>query len=169
MKILVTSDSHGNSTLLYKAAEKENPDMFIHLGDIEDDADEVAKRIGAPKIPCVFIKGNCDSYYSRGNLQSSAVFSLKGHRFYCTHGHIQSVNYGLDKLVFYALDEDCDIALYGHTHIPFNEFIEGSFGAGKVHVMNPGSIALPRGGSSRSYMVIDLKDSGAYNVELKTL
>lgn len=168
MKILLVSDSHGRSDLLYKAYDLEKPDMVIHLGDLEDLKATVETRLGSPKTPCVFIKGNCD-YRSQGDLRNQSVFSLHGHRFYCTHGHLEHVNYGLERLVYYAEDQRCDIAIYGHTHVPYDGFIDGSFGGPKVHVLNPGSIALPRGGSSRSYMIMNLKDSGAYDVELKLL
>lgn len=168
MKILIASDSHGRSDRLFRAADLEHPDMIIHLGDLEDMRNSVEQRLGAPKVPCVFIKGNCD-FRSQGELLPSSVFTLKGHRFFCTHGHLYSVNYGIDTLVYAAEENNCDIVLYGHTHIPFNDFVDGSFGRPKVHVLNPGSISIPRGGSSRSYMVMDLRDSGAYDVFLKTL
>lgn len=168
MKILIVSDSHGRSDRIYQAADLEKPDMIIHLGDLEDMKSSVEQRLGAPKIPCVFIKGNCD-YRSQGDLMSVSDFHLKGHRFFCTHGHLYSVNYGIDTLVYAAEEKNCDIVLFGHTHRPFNEFVEGSFGRPKVHVLNPGSISLPRGGSPRSYMIMDLRDSGAYDVTLKTL
>jgi phosphoesterase, MJ0936 family len=168
MKILVVSDSHGNSELLYRTADKEHPDMFIHLGDLEDSRQNVEKRIGAPNVPCIFIKGNCD-YFSGDDLKDRSVFKLKGHKFLCVHGHVQSVGYRKDSLLYTAAEEGCDIVLYGHTHVPFDEFIEVPFENRKVHVMNPGSIALPRGGSSRSYLVIDMSDSGAYESEFKSL
>ena len=168
MKILIVSDSHGNSDRIFRAYDAEKPDMVIHLGDIEDNVAQVADRLGSPKTPCVFIKDNCD-YLSQRELQGFSVFTLKKHRFYCTHGHHVKVNYGLDTLLYTAEENNCDIALYGHTHIPLNEFMEGSFGGPKIHVLNPGSISLPRGGSQRSYMVMELYDSGAYDVRLKTL
>ena len=168
MKILIVSDSHGRSDRVYQAVDLEKPDMIIHLGDLEDTVSSVEKRLGAPKIPCVFIKGNCD-FRSQGDLQDWSVFTLKGHRFFCTHGHLVNVNYGLDRLIYAAMENNCDIALYGHTHVPFDGFEDSSFGAAKVHVLNPGSISIPRGGSSRSYMIMDLRDSGAYDVTLKTL
>ncbi|MBR1797596.1 MAG: metallophosphoesterase [Clostridiales bacterium] len=168
MRILIMSDSHGRSDLIYQVAALENPDMFIHLGDLEDMRDTVERRIGAPELPCIFIKGNCD-FSSQGDLWNMSVFNLKGHKFYCTHGHLMYVNYNLEKLVYTAEENGCDIVLYGHTHVPFNEFLDGSFGRPKIHVLNPGSIALPRGGSKPSYMIMNLKDDGAYDVELKTL
>lgn len=168
MKILIVSDSHGRSDRIYRAFDTEKPDMVIHLGDLEDMKASVEQRLDSPRIPCVFIKGNCD-YNSQGELMPFSVFTLKGHRFFCTHGHLYSVNYGVDTLVYAAEEKDCDIVLYGHTHRPCDEFVEGSFGRPKVHVLNPGSISLPRGGSQRSYMVMDLRDSGAYDVRLVTL
>ena len=168
MKILIVSDSHGRSDRIFRAADIEKPDMVIHLGDLEDMADPVMQRLGSPKIPCVFLKGNCD-YSSQGDLQSMSVFTLKKHRFFCSHGHLVKVNYGLETLLYTAEENRCDIALYGHTHVPMNEFMEGSFGGPKIHVLNPGSISLPRGGNERTYMVMELSDSGAYDVKLKTL
>ena len=168
MRILIVSDSHGRSDRLYQAADIENPDMIIHLGDLEDTVDPVAARLGAPKIPIVFIKGNCD-FRSQGDMQDHSVFTLKGHRFYCTHGHLVHVNYGIDTLLYTAEENRCDIALYGHTHVPCDEFADGSFGGPKIHVLNPGSISRPRGNSQRSYMIMNLKDDGAYDVALKTL
>lgn len=168
MKILIVSDSHGRSDLVYKAADHEKPDMIIHLGDLEDTVAFVEKKLGSPKIPCVFIRGNCDSR-SQGEMQGWSVFMLKGHRFFCTHGHIVGVNYGLDRLIYAAEENNCDIALYGHTHVPFDGFSEGYGGRPKIHVLNPGSINIPRGDSVRSYMIMDLRDSGAYDVTLKKL
>ena len=47
MKILIASDSHRMSANLKTAVEREKPDMFIHLGDIEDDPRQVASRLPA--------------------------------------------------------------------------------------------------------------------------
>ena len=48
----------------------------------------------------------------------------------------------------------CDVALFGHTHIPFYEVMND------VHVFNPGSPSSPRGRSEPSYGVITISDSG---------
>ncbi|MCR5049193.1 MAG: metallophosphoesterase [Saccharofermentans sp.] len=168
MKILIVSDSHGRSDLLYRVALIENPDMVIHLGDLEDNVDSVASKLGSPEIPCVFIAGNCDRR-SQGNMQDWSVFTLKEHRFFCTHGNLVNVHYGLDRLVYSALENKCDIALYGHTHVPFDGFEDDAFGSIKIHVLNPGSIARPRSMEGKTYMIMDLHDSGAYEVKLKTL
>ena len=180
-KILIVSDSHGKSKNVKLAINLEKPDMLIHLGDIEDNPDDiracldkmaekwnashgsVTDRKSMP-IPAVFIQGNCDRYRIGGDgneLKQVSVFKLNGHGFYCTHGHREGVNYGLENLYYSALENGCDIALYGHTHRPFDEW------SGDVRIMNPGSISLPRGGSRKSYMVMTFKEDGSYEVELK--
>ncbi|MCQ2515799.1 MAG: metallophosphoesterase [Saccharofermentans sp.] len=167
MKVLITSDSHGNTDLLLSIIKEEKPDFFIHLGDIEDDISLVEKELGVPRTPCVFIKGNCD-YSSQGELKNNAVFRLGGHKFYCCHGHLEHVNYSLNSLLLSAAKKECDIALYGHTHVPHDEFLMVPFDGSMVHIINPGSVARPRGGSSRSYAIMTIKNDGAYDVEFKT-
>ena len=144
--------------------------MLIHLGDVEDDPEKIRKWLRGGIVPAVFIQGNCDRY-SGDKLKKIAVFELNSHRFFCTHGHRQGVNYGVEGLMYSAMENDCDIALYGHTHIPFDDTFEGFGGAssGSVHILNPGSISLPRGGSKKSYMVMIFDDEGNYEVELKVL
>jgi len=166
MKLVIVSDSHGSTDSVLKVVRHEKPDMLIHLGDLEDSRATVEAGLPSPLMPCVFIKGNCD-YSSQGDLSGMSVFSLKGHRFLCTHGHLQHVNYGLDNLLYTAEENKCDIALYGHTHAPFDEFLEVPFTGRKIHVLNPGSIARPRGGSQKSYIVMTIKDDGAYEVLFK--
>lgn len=180
-RILIVSDSHGNSENIRLAIDRERPDMLIHLGDIEDDPglvrewlDEAAReynskeedRISLP-VPAVFIQGNCDRY-GGSELKQTAVFEVNGHRFFCTHGHRQGVGFGPEGLIYSALENDCDIAIYGHTHIPDDDTFVGELDGNEIRILNPGSISLPRGGSSKSYMVMTF-DGDDYSVELKCL
>lgn len=184
-KILIVSDSHGNSKNIKLAIDREMPDMLIHLGDIEDDPETIrawldkavqvwnampgneSMKKGLP-IPAVFVEGNCDRYRygatgEENLLKKVSVFRVNGHGFYCTHGHREGVNYGLDNLYYSALENNCDIAMYGHTHVPFDDTVSG------VRVLNPGSVSLPRGGNRKSYMVMTFEEDGSYEVELKYL
>ncbi|MBO4591201.1 MAG: metallophosphoesterase [Eubacterium sp.] len=167
-KILILSDSHGNSSYVRTAIEREKPDMLIHLGDVQGNTDEIRKWLG-DSVPAVFIEGNCDRYGGK-DLKAVSVFELNGHRFFCTHGHRQGVSLGIQNLIYTAMVNECDIALYGHTHVPLDDTYEG-FGdvGGGVRVLNPGSIALPRGGSKRSYMVMTFDENEDYEVELRDL
>ena len=167
-KVLILSDSHGRSENIRLAIIKERPDMLIHLGDIEDDPEKVRRWLGLT-VPAVFVQGNCDRYGGY-DLQKSAVFELNGHKFFCSHGHMQGVNYGLQNLMYSALENGCDIAMYGHTHIPYDEEFSGEDeNLGGVRILNPGSISLPRGGSRRSYMIMTFDSEGGYIVKLKKL
>ncbi len=169
-KILIVSDSHGRSGLVENIIRKECPDMLIHLGDIEDDPgvirsclDETAKtRNKSIPVPAVFVQGNCDRYAGK-ELKAAAIFNLNGHRFYCTHGHRNGVDYGVENLAYTALENGCDFALYGHTHRPFDDEWEG------VRILNPGSIGYPRGGSKPGYMILQFDERGDYTVERKKL
>ena len=181
MKILIVSDSHRVNANLKTAIDRERPDMLIHLGDIEDGEKAVELWAGAPKTPCIFIKGNCDRYLGSAELRDLAVFSLFGHRFFCCHGHREYVNYGLTELCLAAAAQNCDIALFGHTHVPYDNWGDAvkaynkyyneadPYASAGIRVLNPGSISLPRGGSPQSYMVMEMKDDGNYTVILKKL
>ena len=112
MRILIVSDSHGINGPLRAAILKENPDMLIHLGDSEFNQAEIARWAGSPKTPCVFVRGNCDTTsYVPELVRNDAIFTLKGHKIFCTHGHRHKVNYGLLTLSLTAQEEGCDIVL----------------------------------------------------------
>ena len=177
MRILIVSDSHGINGPLRAAILKENPDMLIHLGDSEFNQAEIARWAGSPKTPCVLVRGNCDTTsYVPELVRNDAIFTLKGHKIFCTHGHRHKVNYGLLTLSLTAQEEGCDIVMFGHTHVPydsfgdsiseFNRFYESAFGDSPSgpRILNPGSISLPRGGSSRGYMILEMEDDGRYDV-----
>jgi putative phosphoesterase len=160
MKVLVVSDSHRDTQSVIDLIEKEKPEMLIHLGDLETDTSEIEKAMQVPVHPCVFIRGNCDGY--ERNLKPVAVFDLCGHRFFCTHGHSQGVYMSYDNLIYSAEENDCDIALFGHIHQPVDETF------GDVRILNPGSISRPRGGSRKSYIVMEMSEDGEYSVSFGT-
>lgn len=161
MKILIISDSHGDNNAVISVINKEKPEMLIHLGDVENDIFEIEQALGVPSVPAVFIRGNCDLYDKR--LRQVAVFELKGHRFFASHGHLQRASWEYSNLVYSAEENECDIALYGHTHVPLDEEF------GDVRVLNPGSISRPRGGSKKSYIIMEMDDDGEYSVEFKNI
>ena len=177
MKILIVSDSHGTNGPLRTAIMREKPDMLIHLGDAEYSQSEISGWAGSPKTPCIFVKGNCDIYsYDTSVVKNDAVFTLNGHKIFCTHGHRQRVNYGLLTLSLTAQEQGCDICMFGHTHVPydsfgdavsdFNRYYDSGYGCvSGPRILNPGSISLPRGGSKRGYMIMDMEEDGRYDVK----
>ena len=177
MKILIVSDSHDMNGPLKTVIMRESPDMIIHLGDAEYPQSEIARWAGSPKTPCIFVKGNCDTYSCDPSIvRDIAVFELKGHKIFCAHGHRQRVNYGLLTLSLTAQEQGCDICMFGHTHVPYDSFGDAisdferyyDSGYGCVsgpRILNPGSISLPRGGSKRGYMIMEMEEDGRYDVK----
>ncbi len=129
MKAIIVSDSHGNSEILEKIFSRErNADCIIHLGDGAGDLAHLTEYTG--KIPVYSIKGNNDFYcHDAVPRVISYIGKLK---FYACHGHLLDVKYGLTRLYYTALEQECTLALFGHTHIPHKEVIEG------VTLFNPG-------------------------------
>lgn len=155
MKILVVSDTHGDSERLLEVAdENKDFDVLIHLGDGERDFRDL--EVKYPNKGLVYVGGNCDY----GIHPNEHVAIAKGQKFFCCHGHRYGVNYGIELLANAAIENECGFALYGHTHVPKIETLNG------VQVMNPGSLTLPRGGSKRSYGVIEISDRGDVQMQI---
>lgn len=147
MKIGIVSDSHGDTHALEDmlahsaAAEAE---LWLHAGDVLPDADYLAMLTQQKvyKVP-----GNNDWPDSR--VPEELVLELGGHRLLLTHGHMFGVRWTTDMLVQHALNQDCDVAIYGHTHCA--EFLPGA-----MTVVNPGSISRPRDERAGSFMLLEL-------------
>lgn len=144
MKILVFSDSHGNTRgLLTAAARHRDADAAFFLGDGMRDADELADEF--PRLPLYRVRGNCD-FASFDPVDGLAP--LGGFVFYYTHGNYYYVKAGCTELAEAARARGADVALFGHTHEPLCETLNG------VTLFNPGSAGYLRG----SYGVITIEN-----------
>lgn len=153
MKIWVLSDTHGQLLRVYEVYKTlKDIDYIIHLGDYNRDVTDMQKHID---IPIISVKGNCDGALNKED--SSKIISLADHNILCTHGHMDGVNYDITNLMYRSLENECDIALFGHTHIPYNEYANG------VYLINPGSINKPRDGSHGSYAILTLDEEKSKN------
>lgn len=156
LRILIMSDSHGRNENVELAIAQVREEigefqMLIHLGDVGD-ARELESLAG---VPCYIVRGNTD-YDAK--LLNANVIEAGGHRIFATHGHLYQVDMRLDLLRFAALENDCDIAMYGHTHVPYLEE-DNSLGTDDVTILNPGSISKPRQADHRyTYMVMEIDD-----------
>ncbi len=149
MKIIVVSDTHKNFNALNKVVNDNlDADLFIHLGDGENEARDVHNL--HPDKAMIYVKGNCDY----GMYQASQVVNVNGYKIFCCHGHMQNVHSGLETLLSAARANECRIALYGHTHLYRSEVIDGIF------VMNPGSLDSPRNHNKPTYGVIEISSEG---------
>lgn len=139
-KIIVFSDSHGDSKAMKKAVLTHSPDAICHLGDYVRDSAEL--RPAFPGIPLYSVKGNCDL---GSDAPSDLCFSLFGFRIFACHGHLYSVKRGFLNLYYAAKENSADICLFGHTHRPYIE------DRAEITLLNPGA----SGDRFGSYALID--------------
>ncbi|MBF0578814.1 metallophosphoesterase [Erysipelotrichaceae bacterium RD49] len=148
--LIVASDTHGRNDVLQQL-ENAYPtaDVFIHCGDLEDDAN----RFGH----WVFVRGNNDWDY---NMPSQRILNIAGVRIYVSHSHRCGYSNREQQLIKIAKENGCSVAVFGHTHIPMAKEVHG------VWLINPGSMAWPRDGNSPAYAVVHLEDGTVHDVEI---
>ena len=83
MKILIFSDSHGDSTTMCNVVENEQPDMIIYLGDGIADTEEVSRR--HHDIKMIKVLGSLDS--NKDDEEWIKYAEICDKRFMLTHGH----------------------------------------------------------------------------------
>lgn len=150
IKIVLVSDNHTmRKPLEYVKEAYHGYDYFFHCGDSE-----------MPKYLLqgfAAVNGNNDWF---NEYPSNLVLEIGEHCFYLTHGHRDFYFGRYDMLARKAKKLGCDVVCFGHTHIPFDQEIDG------VRLLNPGSIWHNRDGSEPSYMLLTLRGS-EIEVELK--
>ena len=156
MKYLVVSDIHGVSNYLDQFEEiikREKPDKIVLLGDLlyhgytkeyAYSLENQANIYNKYKDKIIGIRGNCDSGLDEELLKFplNQYVRLKiGEKWYFfTHGHIYNIT---------NVPPMCDVLVYGHYHINFIRQKDN------IYFINPGSLSLPREGTSNSYLVIE--------------
>ncbi len=164
MKLMFASDIHGSASAARRMLElyrEGKADRLVLLGDIlyhgprNDLPDEynpkaVIGMLNEFKADILAVRGNCDAEVDQMVLQFPILADyaplflseLEGRVLYLTHGHIYSIENPP------ALKKG-DLLMQGHTHIPVLEK------RGDVIVLNPGSVALPKGGSQASFIMYE--------------
>ena len=92
-------------------------------------------------------------HYADGDRVSASglevqVLETPAGRIAVTHGHTENVKWHLQNRCYLAEEYDCRCVCFGHTHVPVNETVAG------IHLLNPGSLTNPRGGSKPSCALI---------------
>lgn len=128
MKIVVFSDSHGEVDAMEQVVRREKPYLVLHLGDLCRDFEELQRRL--PTQVMQNVCGNCDGFTETPDRRTLRV---EGRRILMMHGHRYGVKQSYGAAVFAAQEAGADILLFGHTHVPFCEDLDG------LWVMNPGS------------------------------
>lgn len=145
MRIVVLSDSHRAAGTLLDIVElqKDTADLFIFLGDGEDDFDNVLALY--PKLKYERVSGNCD-WYSTYPLYKE--IKAGGKTLFFSHGHPFRVKFGLEDIRCEAKRRQADICLFGHTHNQFTDYCDG------IYYMNPGAVC------NGDYGMIDIVPNG---------
>ena len=143
MKVIICSDSHGAFAAAEQVLEQQpEAAAVLFLGDGAEEWDDLHEIY--PQIPFYAVRGNCDWGC---DWPAERIVELGGHRIFCTHGHLYGVKTaGTALLEKKAAAENCDIVLYGHTHLAKIEYREGRY------FLNPGSLRQP------SYIELSLDD-----------
>ena len=160
MKILIASDLHGSAywcRRLMEEIEKEQPDRIVLLGDLlyhgprndlprEYAPKQVIPMLSSLKEKILAVRGNCEAEVDQMVLPFPCLadFSqlfVDGRLMHLTHGHHQNPQ-NLPPL------PQGSIFLYGHTHVKFDQVVDG------IRCLNPGSVSIPKDGS-HSYIVYE--------------
>ena len=146
------SDSHRATGNLFEIVEKHinTTDLFIFLGDGENDFDDVLTLY--PDLKYERVSGNCD-WYSTYPLYKS--ITAQGKKIFFSHAPPFHVKYGDDEIIRAARTETADICLFGHTHNQYTNYDDG------LYIMNPGAV---RDGK---YGMIDITKSGIMLIPAK--
>jgi len=141
MSLMVISDTHGRTTAVMNILI-ENKDIthLVHLGDMVRDAEDIEAAF--PELKVIKVSGNND-FWSRE--KEELLFDWYGLKIFACHGHKYGVRGSKGILATRAKEAGADIALFGHTHIKFDQKLDG------VLLLNP---------SSTGYYIID--KSGNY-------
>ena len=105
------------------------PDQVIHLGDPQEDAEELTYVY--PRLPICMVPGNCDGWTMEPLKKQ---ITLAGKKVLLSHGHLWGVKRGYEAAVADARACGADILLFGHTHKALCQQLEDG-----LWMMNPGT------------------------------
>ena len=161
MKYMFASDIHGSAAWCRRTLEAfdhSGAERLILLGDLlyhgpRNDLPEayapkeVISLLNPYRNKILAVRGNCDAEVDQMVLQfpimaDYALLAVNGLNIFATHGHVFSEE-ALPPLC------DGDILIHGHTHLPVAEKRDN------YYLLNPGSVALPKGGFANSYGLLE--------------
>ena len=144
MRILVFSDSHGDSESMNKVLKKFYPDAAIFLGDGIDDFLGLEKDFPFTKFTNV--AGNVDDHGDPERLEMFEDVAI-----YMAHIENQFKIKEDREKIYDVMKLNAQIILYGNTHTP------ALFVSHGITFMNPGSISKAYG--FQTFGVIDIVDN----------
>ncbi|MFA5389362.1 MAG: metallophosphoesterase [Candidatus Omnitrophota bacterium] len=164
MKIGVISDTHllaaGCELPAKLVRELKACGLIVHAGDLVDACvldllDTISAKVQA-------VRGNMDTENVKSRLETKKILTVEGKKICVMHGYGRPDKLvGILKNEFFS--EKPDIIIFGHSHVPFNEYIDG------VLFFNPGSVTDTVFAPYRSYGIIDIDKDGAIKAEIRRL
>ena len=134
MKWMIASDIHGSAVYcgqMLEAYRREKADRLLLLGDL---------LYHGPRNDQMVLEFPVMADYCVLQLEDTGVV-------FASHGHVHNPQC-MPPL------KNGDILLNGHTHVPACEKIADENGNEYMY-LNPGSVSIPKEGSSHSYMVYE--------------
>jgi hypothetical protein len=149
MNIGVISDTHSRALPPQVIEDLKKMDLIIHAGDIGSKAffDEF-KRINNVKA----VYGNMDDAALRSILPKSQIIDCDSFAIGLFHG-AGHPDHLLDCVKQEFKNKKVDVIVFGHSHIPMNEKIDG------ILFFNPGSATDTVFAPYRSYGVLETGDT----------
>ena len=156
IKAAVFSDTHSSTSLMLEAIRAYRPDVVIHLGDYERDAEFI--RSNFPETAVFNVCGNCDIH---ATAPATDLVPLGPVKAFITHGHLFDVEWGdISRLAYAAMEQGAKLALFGHTHRALNEDV------GSIRVVNPGTAGR---GRELTWARIEVFENGGFSTEILNL
>ncbi len=144
MRILILSDSHGDTRKLREVLLRHSDITTVfHLGDGNREME--AAKDAFPDHTVYTVAGNCDFCC---DAPTARLETIGGKKVLCAHGHTFGVKGGVYTYHLAALERGVQLALFGHTHVPYAEYADG------VYLFNPGSLRDGR------YGIADISTAG---------
>jgi len=144
MKILVFSDSHGNSSDMSRAIRyHKDAKVIIFCGDGHGDIEKLQQKYSDKTF--LIVRGNCDWYCDHPLMMT---YTVCGKKLLITHGHAQMVKSDLTHLTTLGHKENADIVLFGHTHHQLTT------ADSRMLICNPGSV-----GYNEEYALIEIDET----------
>jgi len=139
MKIVIVSDSHGDTEILNQIKLREyDADYFIHCGDF--------------CIPeylmdgWAHVSGNCDwGLEGQRELNISTPIG----KIHVEHGDNIRMMMNIEK---YLQETNCKLFVFGHTHVrQFTKYKDS-------YLINPGSLTRPRDSEFGSFLILEIDE-----------
>ncbi|WP_286637871.1 metallophosphoesterase family protein [Faecalibaculum rodentium] len=139
MHFIIAGDSHGYTERLDELKQIQ-ADGYIFTGDLTDDPARISGWSA--------VAGNNDQYFGI-KLPLMTIVDAGDHKILVMHGHQFPAGQRHRRLATLAKKFGCDIAVYGHSHVPVIDEEDG------VLILNPGSVYRSRDGKGTSYTILD--------------